>query len=136
MARFRLEIITPEKRFYDGDCESLIFDTPQGRLGVMSRHRPMVAALVKGKIDFKTGGEWKICHCTEGFVEVRPDETVINAQIVEWPNEMEARLAEEARIKSEEHLRQEQSLRQYNESRANIARAMVKLRTKHSINNG
>lgn len=135
MARFRLEIITPEKRFYDGDCESLIFDTPQGKLGVMSRHRPMVAALANGKIEFKVEGQWKTCFCTEGFAEIRPDETVINVQIVEWPEEMEARLAEEAKSKAEEHLRQEQNLRQYHESRAAIARAMVKLRVKHSINN-
>lgn len=135
MALFRLEIITPEKRFYDGDCESLMFDTPGGKLGVLSRHRPMLAAIAKGKIEFKTGGEWKTCYCTEGFAEIRPDETIINAQIVEWPDEMEARLAEEAKSKSEEHLRQEQSLRQYHESRANIARLMAKLKVKYSINN-
>lgn len=135
MARFRLEIITPEKRFYDGDCESLIVDTPEGKLGIMTGHRPMVAALAKGTISFKVAGEWKTCFCTEGFAEVRPDETIINTQIVEWPNEMEARLAEEAKNMSEEHLRQEQSLREFNESKMNIARAMVKLKVKHSINN-
>jgi F-type H+-transporting ATPase subunit epsilon len=134
MGHFRLEIMTPEKRFFDGDCESLIIDTPEGKIGIMSNHRPMVAAVAKGTIAFKTKGEWKSCFCTEGFAEVRPDETIINTQIVEWPEEMEARLADEAQEKSEEHLRQEQSLREFNESRANIARTMAKLKVKHSIN--
>ncbi len=134
MAQFRLEIITPEKRFFDGDCESLIFSTPVGKLGVMAHHTPMVASVANGKIEFKSNDEWKTCFCTEGFAEIRPDETIINAQIVEWPEEMDARLAEEAQNKADEHLRQEQSLREYQESRASLARAMVKLRVKHSIN--
>jgi F-type H+-transporting ATPase subunit epsilon len=134
MANFRLEIITPEKRFFDGDCESLVIETPEGKRGILANHTPMVVAIAKGSITFKTGGEWKTCYTTEGFGEVRPDETIINAQIIEWPQEMEARLAEEAKGQSEEHLRQEQSLREFNESRANIARAMARLRVKHSIN--
>ena len=134
MAHFRLEIITPEMRFFDGDCESLILETPDGKLGVMARHRPMVAAVAEGELSFKTGGEWKKCFTTGGFAEVRPDETVVNAQIVEWPEDIEKRLAEEAKGQSEEQLRQEQSLRQFNESRANIASAMARLKVRHSIN--
>jgi F-type H+-transporting ATPase subunit epsilon len=134
MVSFRLEIITPEKRFFDGDCESLIVDAPDGKRGVLARHAPMVVAIAGGEIAFKTGGEWKKCFTTGGFAEVRPDETVVNLQIVEWPEEMEARLAEEARGQTEEQLRQEKSLREYYESVANIARAMVKLKTKYSVN--
>jgi F-type H+-transporting ATPase subunit epsilon len=135
MAHFRLEIMTPEKRFFDGECDSLIIDTPEGKRGILPNHTPMVAAIAKGAISFKSGGEWKTCFCTEGFAEVRPDETIINTQIVEWPEEMEARLADEAKGKSEEHSRQEQSLREFNNSRTNIAIAMARLKVKHSINN-
>jgi F-type H+-transporting ATPase subunit epsilon len=134
MAHFHLEILTPEKRFFDGDCESLIVETPDGKRGILAHHTPMVVAVADGEMSFKAGGEWKKCFSTGGFAEVRPDGTVLNAQIVEWPGEMEARLADEKREQTEEHLRQEKSLREYNESRANIARAMVKLKTKHSIN--
>jgi F-type H+-transporting ATPase subunit epsilon len=93
MAGFRLEILSPEKRFFDGECESLIIDTPEGKRGVLAHHTPMVAAVANGTITFKVAGEWKTCFTTGGFAEVRPDETVINVQIVEWPDEMEARLA-------------------------------------------
>jgi F-type H+-transporting ATPase subunit epsilon len=134
MAGFRLEMITPEKRFFDGECESLIIDTPEGKRGVLAHHTPMVAAVAPGVISFKTNGEWKTCHTTGGFAEVRPDETVINMQIVEWPEEMQHRLEEEAKEQSEEHRRQEQSLREFNESKANIAHAMAQLKFKHSIN--
>lgn len=134
MATFRLEILSPEKRFYDGDCESLIIDTLEGKRGVMAHHTPMVAAISNGSITFKVAGEWKTCYTTGGFAEVRPDETVINVQIVEWPDEMEARLAEEQKEQTEEMRRQEQSLKEYNESRANIAREMARLKVKRSIN--
>lgn len=134
MTGFRLEIITPEKKFFDGVCESLIFETPTGKLGVLASHQPMVAAISAGEIRFKTGGEWKVCMTAEGFAEIRPDETVINTQVVEWPEEMEARLAQESVDKSEEQLRQEQSLREFNESRATLATAMARLKVKRSIN--
>jgi F-type H+-transporting ATPase subunit epsilon len=134
MANFRLEIMTPEKRFFDGDCESLIVDTPDGQRGVLAHHTPMVVAIANGSMSFKTQGEWKKCFTTGGFAEVRPDETVVNLQIVEWPEEMDKRLAEEAKEQSEEHQRQEKSLREFDESRTRIARMMVELKVKHSIN--
>ena len=136
MAKFRLEIITPERRFYDGEVDSLVIDTGDegGKLGILAGHTPMVAALAIGSIRFKADGEWKTCFCSEGFVEVRPDETFINAQAVEWPEEIDARRAEDAQQRAQEELRQEQSLRQYHESRASLARAMARLRVKRSIN--
>jgi F-type H+-transporting ATPase subunit epsilon len=134
MSSFRLEIITPEKRFFDGVCDSLIMDTPDGKRGVLAHHAPMVVAVAEGVIEFKAGGEWKKCFTSGGFAEVRPDETVVNAQIVEWPEDIAARKADEAREKSEESQRQEQSLREFNESRASIVRAMARLKVKHSIN--
>lgn len=137
MAKFRLEIITPERRFYDGQVDSLVIDTGNegGKLGILAGHMPMVAALAIGSIRFKTDGEWKSCFCSEGFVEVRPDETFINAQAMEWPDEIDAARAEEAKRRAEEEMRQEQSLKEYNESRASLARAMARLRVKSSINN-
>ena len=133
MARFRLEIITPERQFFDGEVESLVIDTPDGKRGIMARHLPMVVALSIGAVSFKSEGIWKTCFASEGFVEVRPDETIIYAQVMEWPDEIDEMRAEEARTKAEEHLRQEQSLREYTASQASLIRAMTRLRVKRSI---
>ena len=134
MSQFLLEIITPEKRFHDGMVESLVIDTPEGKRGVLAGHTPMLVAMSVGNISFKVDGQWKKAVASDGFVEVRPDKTIINAQTVEWPEEAEERKAEEARSRADDHLRQEQSLREFNDSMTSIARTMVALKVKRSIN--
>ncbi len=135
MAQFRLEIITPEREFFNGMVDSLIVETPDGKRGILAGHTPMVAAIAVGIVNIKQGGEWLPCFASEGFVEVRPDKVFINAQAMEWPNEIDEHRAEEAQHKAEERLRQEQSLREHNASRASLIRAMARLRVKRNINN-
>lgn len=135
MAQFRLEIVTPEREFFNDDVESLVVDTPDGKRGILAGHTPMVAALAVGMVSIKKGDQWLMCFASEGFIEVRPDKVFINAQVMEWPNEIDEHRAEVAAAKAEERLRQEQSLREYNASKASLIRAMTRLRVKHNINN-
>ena len=135
MAQFRLEIVTPEREFFNDDVESLVVDTPDGKRGILAGHTPMVAALAVGMVSIRKGGQWLMCFASEGFIEVRPDKVFINAQVMEWPNEIDEHRAEVAAAKAEERLRQEQSLREYNVSKASLIRAMTRLRVKHNINN-
>ena len=134
MAQFHLLIDTPDRQFHDGMVDSLVIDTPEGKRGILAGHTPMVAAMKVGTISFKVGGEWKKALASDGFVEVRPDKTIINAQLVEWPEEAEARQAEEVRSKEDDQLRQEKSLREFNETMSTLARTMVALKVKRSIN--
>ena len=33
---FRLEIVTPEKLFFEGEAESLVVETPAGQIGILA----------------------------------------------------------------------------------------------------
>lgn len=126
--KFKLEIITPERAFFAGDVESVIFPTADGYMSVQRMHEPMVAAITVGDMRFCVDGQWKQCTTSEGFVEVRPDETIIFSQAVEWPDEIDIRRAQEARERAEERLRQTQSYQEYMRNQISLARAMVRLR--------
>lgn len=128
MKTFHLEITTPERRFYDGPVESLVVEGTQGKLGILAGHIPMSTGISVGTIRFKVDGSWKESFCSEGFLEVRPDRTIILAQAVEWPDEIDARRAEEARLRAEERLRQRKSMQEYTQSKIALTRAMVRLR--------
>lgn len=128
MSTFVLEVITPEKVFYKGDIDSLTVDTAEGQRGVLAHHTPMAAALTEGVIRFQTGGQWKECYCSRGFMEVRPDEVIIMAQTVEWPEDIDVKRAEEAAAKARERLRQKQALQEYRSTQASLARALARLR--------
>jgi len=127
-AKFTLEIITPERSFFRGEIESVIIPTSDGYMSVQRMHEPMVCTIEIGTIRFLADGEWKECATSEGFMEVRPDETVVFAQTVEWPHEIDLRRAQEAKEKAEEQLRQKKSHEEYMASKIALARAMVRLR--------
>ena len=127
-ASYMLEIITPEREFFHGEVESVIIPTPDGQMSILRMHEPMVAALSIGEMKICIDGKWAVCTTSEGFVEVRPDETIIFSQAVEWPDEIDVMRALEAKERAEERLRQLQSRQEYMRSQVSLARAMVRLR--------
>ena len=134
MKSFYLEVLTPEREFLSGEVEELIVETHDGRRGVLSNHTPMIIAIAVGEIRIKQNGEFRSCFSAEGFLEIRPDKMVLMAQSVEWPEEIDVRRAEEAKRRSEEKLRQRQSLQEYHATMSSLARAMARLKLKHSMN--
>ncbi len=55
---FHLEILSPDRAFYVGDCLSLVIPISDGMLGIMAHHTPITAAIVDGEVTFTTpGGE-------------------------------------------------------------------------------
>jgi F-type H+-transporting ATPase subunit epsilon len=127
-AKYNLEIITPERTFFNGEVESVIIPTSDGYMSIWKMHEPMVIALSIGVMKLSIDGEWKECTTSAGFAEIRPDETVIFSQAVEWPEEIDIRRAQEAKEQAEERMRQKQSYQEYMQNQISLARAMVRLR--------
>lgn len=131
---FKLDIVTPERQFFSGEVDGVVLDTPDGKRGILANHTPMIIALSIGELDLKIEGKWKKAFTSEGFIEIRPDEMIIMAQTVEWPEEIDARRAGEAEKRAKERLRQKQSLNEYHTTMSSLARAMARLRIKRNIN--
>ena len=132
---FFCELITPERSFYKGDIEMLVVETGEGELGIMADHMPMVVSLVPGIIRIRKDGRWKEAANGHGFIEIRPDETIVLAQTMEWPEEIEINRVREAMERAEEELRQQQSLREYQLSKATMARCFARLRLRCHYDN-
>ena len=134
MSGFHLEILTPERKFFEGEVEELILETPDGQRGVLPNHTPMIINVAVGEIKIKQNGEFKTCFSAEGFLEIRPDKMILMAQVVEWPEEIDVRRAQEAKRRAEEKMRQKQSLQEYHTTMSSLARAMARLKIKRSMN--
>ena len=85
MNKFFLEIITPEKTFFRGEVESIHIPSVGGACTVMAGHQPMVFATEPGTIRITADGQTREAFMSEGFIEVRPDETIAFSQAVEKP---------------------------------------------------
>ena len=131
---FQLDILTPERAFYSGPAEGVVVTTPDGELCVLAGHTPLVTPLEIGSIQLNIGGQWKRAFVSEGFMEVGHSSTVIFTQACEWPEEIDARRAEESRQRQQERLRQQMSIREQKSSQIALARAMARLRVTRTQN--
>ena len=131
MNKFYLEIITPEKVFFCGEVESVNIPSIGGACTVMAGHQPMVFATEPGTISITADGQTREAFMSEGFIEVRPDETIAFSQAVEWPEDIDERRAEEAKERAEEMVRRNRSAAEYKLNRLALQRAFARLRVKH-----
>ncbi len=131
MNKFYLEIITPEKVFFRGDVESVNIPSIGGACTVMAGHQPMVFATQPGTIRITADGETREAFMSEGFIEVRPDETIAFSEAVEWPEDIDERRAQEAKERAEEMVRRNRSAAEYQLNRLALQRAFARLRVKH-----
>lgn len=104
--RFRLKVVTPGKKFYEGEAEFVEFVTTEGEIGVYGKHIPMTAVLAPGILRIhEEGGAVRKAALISGFVEVLPELVTILAQIAEWPHEIDEERARRARERAEKQLK-------------------------------
>ena len=118
---FRLQVISPDRIFYDGDVEMVELTTSEGEMGVLKGHIPLTAILVPGILKIKEDGQVKKAALHDGFVEIFQDHMTILAESCEWPEEIDVNRAKEAKIRAERRLSS-------GEDNVNIARAEMALR--------
>jgi len=81
---FFLEIFTPERKFFTGYVESLVIKTPEGEMGILAGHIPVVSVVDIGPVRIKSNGKWMDAALGEGFIEVTRDRVVVLADTAEW----------------------------------------------------
>ena len=127
---FNLKITTCDRSFYSGPCESIVLPAIDGEHGVLADHEPMVTAIVSGECRFTANGKQNIIAVGQGFAEIKPEQVEVIVDTAEYPEEIDARRAEEVKIRAEEAMRQKQSILEYNHSQAALSRAMTRLKVK------
>ena len=127
---FYLEIITPERQFYIGPAEALILPAVDGEMGIYPGHEPVVTVIEPGELRYKTEGRWEPAAVGSGFAEIKPDYVILLVGFAEHPEEIARKRAEAAKKRAEECLRQKQSIHEYYHSKAALARAMARLKTR------
>ena len=105
MTPFKLQILTPDKLFFDGETDNLIVRTTVGDKGILARHEEYVAALPIGKMKVRIDGNFRLAAVSEGVVKVSKDKTVILVQSCEWADEIDLDRANSAKQRAEERMR-------------------------------
>lgn len=119
---FNLEIVTPDRIFFEGDAEMIELKTTEGDIGVLKDHIPLTAIVAPGVLKITNDGEVKEAALLSGFLEILQDKVIILAESCEWPEEIDINRAKEAKIRAERRLRGS------DDGQVNVTRAEMALR--------
>jgi F-type H+-transporting ATPase subunit epsilon len=75
-----LEVITPEKKIYEGTVISATFPGVDGSFQVLKKHAPMISTCTLGLVKIKTANEEKTFTIDGGVVEVLKNKVVLLAE--------------------------------------------------------
>ena len=83
MARTLLcEIVTPESILYTNEVQVVVATTPQGEIGILPLHAPIVTTLAPGEVRLRFGegaGDWEYFSVSGGYLQVHEDKVIVLA---------------------------------------------------------
>ncbi|MGN0608653.1 MAG: ATP synthase F1 subunit epsilon [Oscillospiraceae bacterium] len=104
-AQFKLNVITPEKVFFDGETSQLIVRTTEGDIGILAHHTSLVADLPSGPLKIKQeDGTYRTAALSSGLLKVGGNKVSIIANAVEWADEIDLEWAKRSEAEAREKL--------------------------------
>ena len=129
MTPFKLQIITPEKKVFDGETEQVIVRTTVGDVGILNGHEPYCAALGIGQMRIMINGEFRRAATSGGIIKVSKEGTTILVQTCEWADEIDVERAEAAKKAAEERKKAAKSDSELMLAEAKLSRALNRIDT-------
>ena len=129
MTPFKLQIITPEKTFFDGETEQIVVRTTVGDVGILNGHEPYCAALGIGQMRVMMGGEFRHAATSGGIIKVSHEKTIILVQTCEWSDEIDITRAHAAKEAAEGRIKAAQSDNELRLAEAKLKRALNRIDT-------
>jgi len=103
-----VDVVSPEATVWSGPATMVIARTPEGELGIMADHEPLMGALATGPVEIEAeSGERSVIGVHGGFLQVLNNQVTLitdRAEVAEGrtaASEAAARLAESAATSEE-----------------------------------
>lgn len=130
MSNMHLQIVTPKRIVYDGECKFLEYVTTEGAVGIYPGHMAMTQVLAPGRFSIYEEGKDKqvvgVIH--SGISKIMPDSVMLLTEVCELKEEIDIERAKVALARSEKRLQErldrdfdyERALKSYNRAKARI----------------
>ncbi len=128
----KLEVITPERLFYEGEVEMVIVRTLEGDEGFMANHAWACKLLATGELWIQEKGskDFRVAAIAGGYIDVQ-NMIVIFTDSAEWPEEIDEERAKAAKERAESKLKIEpKDSMEIELARLAIARALTRMHVK------
>ncbi len=101
---FQVDVVSPEATVWSGQATIVIARTPEGELGIMADHEPLMAACATGAVEIETeSGERLTIGVHGGFIQVLNNQVTLitdRAEVAE--SHAEAKETAQQRLAAEE----------------------------------
>lgn len=101
---FKLEIVAPDRIFYEGDATMVELTTTEGDVGIYADHIPMTMIVAPGVLTITEPAGKKKAALISGFIEIQKEKITILAEVIEWPDEIDIERANKAHKRAEERI--------------------------------
>ena len=96
---FQVDVVSPEATVWSGEATFLIARTPDGELGVLADHEPVMAALETGAVVVDAAGGGRVTIGVHGgFLQILDNQVTLltdRATVAEGGKDEAARIADE-----------------------------------------
>ena len=132
MATFHLQIVTPDRKVFDGEAEKIIVRTLGGDVCILARHIDYAAPLGIGEARVTDAeGNTRIAACSGGMIGVSAGEVRVMATTFEWADEIDLARAEKAQQAAKEKLAAlDHHDREFAVTEAKLKRALARIHVK------
>lgn len=128
MKSYLLEIVTPDKNFFEGEVEMAIVRTTEGDIGILKDHEPIVAPVSVGAIRIKIDGEFREAACSGGFLTVDSERTIVITDAAEWADEIDVDRAKSSADRAAQRLEENYDELDILRAKVSMERAMNRIR--------
>ena len=132
MATYHLQIVTPDRKVFDGEAEKLIVRTVGGDVCILARHIDYAAPLGIGQARVTDAdGNTRVAACSGGMLGVSGGEVRVMATTFEWADEIDLSRAQKAQEEAQhmlESLNRED--KDFTIAEAKLKRAIARIQAK------
>ena len=132
MRSFEFQVLSPERKFYEDPCVSLIVPITDGMLGIQAGHTPMTAAIRDGEVVMTLpDGKKRSIAVTRGFLDVSSENVRLICESALSPDEIDVAAEQRALEEAQEQMREAKARRDYLLTEIAIAKALNNLKVKN-----
>ena len=100
----QLDIVTPEKKAFSDEIDSVVVPGSEGEMGILKSHAPIVTTLAPGELRYLKGGEEHSLAIGTGIVEVSNDRVSVLTDMALEEKEIDESAVEKALERASESL--------------------------------
>ena len=129
MNKVRLQVISPEKVVFDGECTMIEYNTTEGFVGILPGHVAMTQIIAPGRLTIYEEGKEKPMYAAvmSGIATIMPDNITLLTEIIELPKDINIERAKESKARAEQRIAENMEGLNIERAEQAIKRANVRL---------